>query len=75
MKAGGGSRWRQWANSTNAPRWTLFVGIAAALLLGDALGWTQRWWGIFAIFGVYVVLFIVARVIWRPRGRHDSNNI
>jgi hypothetical protein len=48
------------------------MGIAAALLLGDVLDWTQRWWGIFAILGVYVVFFIVARVIWRPRGRDDG---
>lgn len=69
---GGGARFRRWANSTHAPRWTLVMGIAAALLLGDVLDWTQRWWGIFAILGVYVVFFIVARVIWRPRGRDDG---
>jgi hypothetical protein len=69
---GGGARFRRWANSTHAPWWTSGVAIVAALLLGDTLGWTQHWWGFFADLGVCILFFIVARVIWRPRGRYDG---
>ena len=64
-----GSLRRFFSRRSLVPPWYYFVTSTVAIITIDRLRLIDRWWGYFAIVGMFVLLASAAYFIWdRPKG-------